>query len=340
MGNWEGFLGNEPLKARLRAMIERRTLPHAWILLGPRGSGRRTLARLIAASLLCEHAGSAAAPCGACEACRRIREGIHPDFETVLPEEGKSSISVKQIREMRASMSLSAVESDCRVFLIEEADKMSAAAQNALLISLEEPPNGVFLFLISENEEALLPTVRSRAQAVRTELFEVEQLREYLRGNARFSSLERQSPKKAAALLEGAHGTVGTALELLKADKLSRVVSERETVDGILAALATPGASAFYEATRPLGSLKREELASVLSLLGEALRDLILLKRDSSISLLYYTEREVASEMSDRLGIRSLLSLADAVEEVLEDLAHSANVTVATTVLLKAATSR
>ena len=102
--------GNADTKERLGRAIAGGRLPHALILSGPRGSGRRTLAREIAAALVCEGRGDPL-PCGTCENCRRVREGIFPDLHIVAPDEGKSLIPVAKIREMRAEMSLSAVES-------------------------------------------------------------------------------------------------------------------------------------------------------------------------------------------------------------------------------------
>lgn len=332
------LFGNDSVKARLGRAIESGRLPHALILAGPEGSGRRTLARRIAAALVCE-AGSTAPtlPCGRCENCRRVVEGIFPDLHIVAPEEGKSLIPVSRIREMRAEMALSAVEAGRRIFIIEEADRMNAAAQNALLISLEEPPDGVYILLIAESEEALLTTVRSRAQTVKTELFETDELRRYLSADERFAALLSSSPREAAALLEGAHGTIGGALTLLGGDRLAEVLRRRETVDGIVSALTRRGAAPLYEALHALGGGKREEVAELLQLLGEALRDLILLKRDPTAPLVYYYEREGAVALADEIGIRRLLGLSDAAADATEDLGRNANVAVVLSSLVYAA---
>ncbi len=330
------LFGNDAVKERLGRAILSDRLPHALILSGPEGSGRRTLARLIAAALVCERKGEDV-PCGKCENCRRVREGIFPDLHRIVPDEGKSLIPVAKIREMRAEMSLSAVEAGRRIYIIENADGMNTAAQNALLISLEEPPDGVYILLIAESEEALLSTVRSRAQSVKTELFETDELRRYLARDPRFTELEATAPSRASALLEGARGTVGGALALLGGDLLTDVLRRRELVDAIVDALAKRGAAPLYEALRPLGTGKREEVAEQLCLLTEALRDLILLKRDPTCPLIYYYERETAQRTADELGIRRLLSLSDAANEAIEDLGRNANVAVVLSTLLYAA---
>ena len=330
------LFGNDAVKERLGRAILSDRLPHALILSGPEGSGRRTLARLLAAALVCERKGEDV-PCGKCENCRRVKEGIFPDLHIITPDEGKSLIPVAKIREMRAEMSLSAVEAGRRIFIIENADGMNTAAQNALLISLEEPPDGVYIILVTESEEALLSTVRSRAQSVKTELFETDELRRYLARDPRFTELEATAPSRASALLEGARGTVGGALALLGGDLLTDVLRRREVVDAIVDALTRRGAAPLYEALRPLGTGKREEVAEQICLLTEALRDLILLKRDPTCPLIYYYEREAAQRIADELGIRRLLSLSDAANEAIEDLGKNANVAVVLSTLLYAA---
>lgn len=319
------LFGNTATKERLGRLLRTDRFPHALILSGPAGSGRRTLARAIAAALACEGRGEDL-PCGACENCRRIKEGIFPDLHVVSPDEGKSLIPVAKIREMRAEMSLSAVEGGRRIFIIEDADAMNTAAQNALLISLEEPPDGVFILLIAESEEALLTTVRSRAQTVHTELFENDRLFRYLQRNKKFATLAESSPERADALVEGAHGCIGAALSLLEGGGLSEIMKRREAVDAVVSALSEHGTIPLFDAIHALPSGKREELCEVLSLLSEALRDLILLKRAPNAPLLYYTEREGALALMERIGIGRLFALSDAAAEAIDDLGKNANV--------------
>lgn len=328
--------GNRDTKERLGSAIKSGRLPHALILSGPRGSGRRTLAREIAAALVCEGQGPAI-PCGTCENCRRIREGIFPDLHIVAPDEGKSLIPVGKIREMRAEMSLSAVESPYRIFIIEDAEAMNTTAQNALLISLEEPPDGVVILLLTASEDALLSTVRSRAQTVRTELFDTERLASYLESHDRFRAMRNTDPSRAAALLEAAHGTIGEALTLLEGSGLSEVMGRREAVDGVIGALTARTTLSLYDAIHALPQ-KRDELGEVLALLFEALRDLVLLKRDTGAPLLYYTDRAQAAALADGIGLRRLLALSDAIDLALPDLERNANVPVLLGGLLHTAT--
>ena len=154
--------GNERLKDQLSRQERGRGLSHAYIISGPAGSGRHTLARQLAAAMLC--AGSGEKPCGKCGPCLKVRKGVHPDVSTVTgPEEGKP-ITVDRVRLLRADAYIRPNEGERKVYLLEGADRMNAPAQNAMLKLLEEgPPYAAFL-LIAGNAGGLLQTVRSRCE--------------------------------------------------------------------------------------------------------------------------------------------------------------------------------
>ena len=135
-------------------------LSHAYIISGPSREDVNALADTLAAALLCE--GSSDRPCGACRSCRKTLRGIHPDVITVDRLEDKKEITVDQIRDVRADAVIMPNEAARKVYIIHNADTMNAAAQNALLKSLEEPPAQAAFILAAENPSLLLLTVRSR----------------------------------------------------------------------------------------------------------------------------------------------------------------------------------
>ncbi|MDN5863880.1 MAG: DNA polymerase III subunit delta' [Gammaproteobacteria bacterium] len=137
-------------------------LPAGVLILGRPGLGRSRLAEAIARARLCLDPREDCAACGHCAACRRMDAGAHPDFLCVEPEEGKSAILVDQIRELSRRLSLTAGGKGARCAVINPADKLGDSASNALLKTLEEPPEGVSLILIADNTAHLLPTVISR----------------------------------------------------------------------------------------------------------------------------------------------------------------------------------
>lgn len=152
------FAGNRRTVGALQTMLEQHRVPQTMIFEGPVGSGRRTLARLLAAGLLCEQSRP---PCGSCDACRKVLGGIHPDVTAVEPLSGKAAIGVDQIRQVRNEAFVLPGEGRCKVFILRGA--LNDAAQNAFLKILEEPPAGVYYILLCVHRNELMDTVLSRA---------------------------------------------------------------------------------------------------------------------------------------------------------------------------------
>jgi DNA polymerase III subunit delta' len=175
------LIGQERALSALRSALARDALHHAYLFGGPEGVGKATAARLLAQSVNCE-AAEADRPCGACGPCRKIARGTHPDVfhlaqERVMAKAGRwepkggrtpsKDIVVDQVRDLvDHRLSLRRFEGRRRVVVIDPADAMNAQAQNALLKTLEEPPDETTLVLVASNPDALLPTIRSRCARV------------------------------------------------------------------------------------------------------------------------------------------------------------------------------
>jgi DNA polymerase-3 subunit delta' len=154
-------MGLEPkLLARVRRIDQSRGLAHAYILSGP---DRQAMARVLAACYVC---AGRPAPCGSCAGCRKTELGIHPDVISA-GEDGKD-ITVSTVRTLRADAYIRPNEAPRKVYLLYRAEHMNPSAQNALLKLLEEGPAYAAFLLVAENELALLPTVRSRCELIRT----------------------------------------------------------------------------------------------------------------------------------------------------------------------------
>ena len=141
-------------------------LSHAYILSSSDREACLALAEEIAAAAVCQRETDA--PCGQCRACRKAMSGIHPDIAHIQREEKKTVITVDQIRWMAADAYVLPNEAARKVYIVDDADKMNPAAQNAALKTLEEPPAGVIFLLCVENAGLLLPTVRSRCVELRS----------------------------------------------------------------------------------------------------------------------------------------------------------------------------
>lgn len=149
--------------------------PHAILISGPPGVGTTTLGLDLAAALLCTAEDPADRPCRSCRACRLIEHGDHPDLHRLEPEGAGRNVVIGEatdpapnsVRGLLVALALLPLEGGARVGLIEAADRMTEAAQGALLKTLEEPGQGVTFILCAEREDALLPTIRSRCARIR-----------------------------------------------------------------------------------------------------------------------------------------------------------------------------
>lgn len=166
--------GHDRAVAAVRAMIDGR-VPHALLIGGPSGIGKTTLALDLVAGLLCDEPVRSLRPCRACRGCRLVERGRHPDVHRLAPSGAGDQIKIGArdraedgtVRRLAADLVLLPVEGGARVAIIERADRLTDDAQTALLKTLEEPPAGVTIILCADDEDRLLPTVRSRCARLR-----------------------------------------------------------------------------------------------------------------------------------------------------------------------------
>ncbi len=326
--------GNAANKDLLGRLIENGTLPHALIIEGASGSGKRTLAKQIIAASLCENrtASDKPLPCGSCRSCRLVLEGKATDVSWISRAD-KATLGVDLVRAAKSDMYLSANEFGSKFYIFEDAHTMTAQAQNALLVALEEPPKSVSIILLAESASALLSTVRSRARLVRTEIFSREETRTFLAENYRslLTPYEANEPLLSAILTE-ADGSIGRALALLDARSSEELHRDREAIDEILSALTGRSFSALHTAFSALPT-KRDELIRSLTLLGRALRDIILLKRAKNAPLCYYASANTVPKEPLSLRMTALLRTLSEVENAMQRLERNANVATVLNVL-------
>jgi DNA polymerase-3 subunit delta' len=258
---FEQLLGNNRLKENLSRSLSRGRGGHFYLISGPQGSGKHTLARLLAAALLC---GKPDAPCGHCEACRKVFSGVHPDFITVDDPE-KKTVPVDLIREARGDMYIQPNEGSRKIYLFPRGQDMGIPGQNALLKILEEPPSyGVFL-LLTDNPHKMLPTVRSRCTELA--LTPVPEQVLYRELCSRFPDADQETLNAAIAR---SGGYAGQAIQLLEG---SRTVSQQSLL--FAHAFTHRDTLGLLQVLVPMEKWKRdqltEELVQWVELLEEAL---------------------------------------------------------------------
>ncbi|SDZ00775.1 DNA polymerase III subunit delta' [Tindallia californiensis] len=202
-------IGQEPIKQVLSRALENGKLSHGYLFEGPAGLGKRKMAKELAAVLLCRQEKK---PCGECNDCRQVAAETHAEFRWIRSEEeGKEPVvTVEMIRNLVKDIYLKPYESDHKVYVLPEADTMTLQAQNALLKTLEEPPEHSLLILVTPAPERLLPTIRSRCQRLVFRPVERQVLEHYL------VKEKQMAPEKAAPLAAFANGIPERAVEMLE----------------------------------------------------------------------------------------------------------------------------
>ena len=245
---FETLLGNGRLKDNLITSLRRRRNSHFYLISGPRGAGKHTLAKLLAAAIFCQDPQG---PCMKCQSCRKVMDGVHPDFIRIEDPEHKN-VAVKIIRQFRDDMFVRPNEASHKIYVL--AQDMGVEGQNALLKILEEPPSyGVFL-LLTDNPEKLLPTVRSRC--VELQLLPLEQ--DVLR-----RELQRRFPDAQLQTLEAAMarsgGYLGQAMELLSGGEALPPQTE-----AVIRAMISRDTLLLTQTLVPMEKWKRDQLLPML----------------------------------------------------------------------------
>jgi len=287
------FLGNEQLKSRLSGMFDQGKTPHCCLITGPDGSGKHTLAALMAAALQCT--GSEPLPCRRCAQCRKVFSAGHPDVIFVDDEEHKN-IPVEQVRNACADVYIRPNEGKKKIYVFPHAEKLSEQGQNTLLKILEEPPAYAVFLLLAPNPGLLLPTIRSRCAEFHLSPLQEPVLLQTLR--QRCPGHSEEDYRKAAE-----SGYLGQAI-----DRLNEPEQSPKTA-AFLDAFANRNALLMLETMTSMEKWKREQFLPVLqewqSLLTEALTARYGIK----------THREALQIVRDRRTAREILEAIETLRQ-------------------------
>ncbi len=249
--SFDSLLGNQRLKERLSSALAKGQPSHSYLITGPVGSGKHTLATLLAAALQCTGTHK---PCLCCNPCRKVMEGIHPDVITVDDTE-KKTVRVDLIRDTVSTLYIRPNEGNKKIYLIPRAKDMRLEAQNALLKCIEEPPPyGVFLFL-AEHSEQLLTTIRSRCVELRMSPLADSLLESELRH--RFPDAD---PVTRSAAIVRSDGYLGQAISLMEEG-----TSLLPQTDSFVRAYCTGDPAPLLELLIPMEKLKRDQLRDIFA---------------------------------------------------------------------------
>jgi len=342
--SFRGIVGHERPIGLLRAALGSGRLPHALLFYGPEAVGKATIARRVAMALLCDQGGDEG--CGTCRSCGRIERGLHPDVLHVgrLPAKGpanpsepaeaagpepaganlRKEILVGQIRELAEHASFGPREGRRRVFLLDPADRMNAAAQNALLKTLEEPPSSTTFILLATRPHLLLPTIRSRSVGIRFGLVPIPKLEDELRGRG----CSREEARARAVLSEGRPGRALTLDVPAEIERMEAAVRVLERLGG-----RPDSAEELAELASEMAGSSEEDLANNLELFAALLRKAARADLGAPAPGAEALEPRLAN-IGRRLGAGRAYAMVRAIERLEGDLRFNLNRTLVAEAIL------
>jgi DNA polymerase-3 subunit delta' len=320
------IFGHHRLLTLLSRAIARDTLPPALLLAGPSGVGKRRVALAIARTVNCLEPQTTSEfereACGKCASCRRIERGVHPDVIVIAPGD-TGTIKIEAVRDVVDRAGYRPFEGRRRVVIIDEADALVDAAQNALLKTLEEMPSASIFVLVSSIPDALLPTVRSRCPRLRFGALSAAEVAQVLVRDHRYSDVD------ARAAAADADGSVGRALA---ADSAGLTDARNDARRLLEQAARTDEPARRLDVAKDLSGTKgttasdREQMATCLRALASLLRDLRIVATNADRRTL--ANGDLESQLEKLTGIfdhtRSLRAYA-AVDEALAALERNAS---------------
>lgn len=322
------LFGNEPTKHRIGDAILSGRLPHALLIDGGEGSGRLTLAKSIAAAVNCERRDDAGAtlPCHECPTCKRIFADTYTDMHILSTDDGRTTIGVDPVKDMRRDMFLTATEARQKVYIIREAEKLTPAAQNALLIVLEEPPKDVLVMLLASGTDKILTTIKSRAQYIALSRFTRDEISEHLLNTSSEARSVYESDREGfLRAISASDGRIGLAEALISPERREALAEERAETLALIDSLGR--GNSFREVYRAVGELpsKRAELSEALERVMLALGDLIKTRYDSTAEPIFYESREAAEATAARIGQDRLFKIYDVISSAYDANSKNAN---------------
>lgn len=338
--NQTNLIGNDDLYNYFASCAKANSLSHAYVLLGAKGTGKHTLARLISAAVNCESKKNENTdiPCFECPSCKKILSDNSADVVFISREKDKASIGIDPIRYIKSDVAVYPNDGDFKIYIIEEAHTMTVQAQNALLLTLEEPPPYVIFILLCEHTETLLETIKSRAPILRMRTPEKSETLEYLKANyPAVRNLINNSPEEFDGIYMVSSGSIGRILELVNSSEKKQALQNRELVKSLIEAVAHRTVAKDFAALMSLFSQKRDEREKIIAQLIEfehALRDLMVVKKAEEPKMTFFTNREYAEELSYSISVQRISEILSLVEESRLALLRNANIKLTLTNLL------
>lgn len=314
MAAFRDVIGQEQMVQHLKSAVQTGQVSHAYILQGERSSGKEFIAKTFAMALQCENPREGE-PCGECRSCKQALGDNQPDIIKVTHEK-PNSIGVEDIRGLTNDVAIKPYSSAKKIYIINEAEKMTVQAQNALLKTLEEPPAYAVIILLVTNVDTLLPTIQSRCVILTMKPVRDELVKKYL-------MKELQVPDyKADVCVAFARGNVGRAKALASSEEFDNI---KHDAVALLKYIREMEISDIVTAIKKISEYKFE-IDDYLDILAVWYRDVLLFKATSDINhLIFKDELPYIRKTADQSTYEGIEVIIDALETAKSRLKANVN---------------
>ena len=303
MKSFDAIIGHKKIISHFEEAIKTGKVSHAYLLSGEDGSGKMMIAKAVAKALLCEHKDG----CGECAACKQVDSLNHPDVIYITHE--KYEIRVDDIRKgINETIDIKPYSGDYKIYIIDDADRMNAGAQNALLKTLEEPPAYAVILLLTNNKDRLLDTILSRCVSMTLGSVRESEIEDYLKANTGASHADIAF---AAAF---SLGNIGRALHVLDTEEFKDMLNDTMNV---------------------ITHMKSMEIYDFLDIIMVWYRDMLILKTTGSLNQLVFKDKyRQLKDQEIYISFEGISHILDEVEKARRRLIANVNFEVAIEMLL------
>ena len=314
MATFQDIIGQEQIVEHLKTAVETGNVNHAYILQGERSCGKEFIAKVFAKALQCEHPQNGE-PCCECQSCKQADSGNQPDIIRVTHEK-PNTIGVEDIRKITGDVAIKPYSSKRKIYIINEAEKMTVQAQNALLKTLEEPPAYVVILLLTTNVDAMLQTIQSRCILLTMKPVRDELVKQYLMRDVQVPDY------KADVCVAFARGNVGRAKALASSEEFDNI---KQDAVALLKYIREMEITDILTAIKKISEYKFE-IDDYLDIMAVWYRDVLLFKATNDINhLIFKDELPNIKKTADQSTYEGIEIIIDALEKAKSRLQANVN---------------
>ncbi len=316
MSGFKDVVGHKNIIQYIGNAVNSGMVSHAYILNGEKGSGKKLLANLFAMSLQCENREPDGDACGKCRSCRQALSGNHPDIIRIHHEK-PSTITVDEIREqVNNDIVIKPYSSKYKIYIIADGDMMNVQAQNALLKTIEEPPEYAVIMILTENADTLLPTIRSRCVMLKLRNIKDQLVKKYLTEHMEIPDY------KADICVAFAQGNMGKAISLATSEHFNEIKEEAvkllRNIDGMQA-------DELAEAVKKCSEFKMD-ITDYLDIIAVWYRDVLIYKATKSVDRVVFSDQmRPIRERASKSSYEGLELILEAIEKAKARLKSNVN---------------